>query len=234
MSKVFSILVPGLSPRPTPELEAMQKQENDYLDGYLNLQHYSEIELIKKRKMDDDMVGTQTTVSSLTNVSPKSRASMGTAWTKKCNTQKRLETEVQDVAPMDFKTAETERMDDFVRESQQHKKNMERMGNELPKLNGDIATLTASQEAQKDTDRKREKWEHKMDTQMEESRADRKEMKSFMQQILMTGQTSTSPANLGFTNNGTVTSITRQTNVVIPVTQQGQHPDPPPHRYGKI
>ena len=80
---------------------------------------------------------------------------MGTAWTKKCYTQKTLETEVQDVAPMDLKTAETERMDEFVRESQQHKKDMERMGNELRKLKDDIATLTASQEAQKDTDRKR-------------------------------------------------------------------------------
>ena len=74
-------LVPGLSPRPTPELEAMQKQENDYLDGFLNLQHCSEIELTKNRKMDDETVGTQTAVSGLTNVSPQSRASMGTAWT---------------------------------------------------------------------------------------------------------------------------------------------------------
>ena len=44
----FSILVPGLSPRPTPELEAMQKQKNNYLDRYLNLQHYLEIELTEK------------------------------------------------------------------------------------------------------------------------------------------------------------------------------------------
>ena len=99
-----------------------------------------------------------------------------------------------DVAPMDFKAAETEGMDNFIREGQQHKK-MERLGNKLHKLKDDIASLTALQEAKKETDRKRQKWEQKMDTQLEESRADRKEMKSFMQQILMTmnsqmGQTS--------------------------------------------
>ena len=76
-----------------------------------------------------------------------------------------------------------------------------------------------------------------MDIQLEESKADRKEMKNFMQQILMImnshmGQPSTS--NFGFTNNSVVTLITGQTSVVIPATQQGQHPDPPPHGSGKI
>ena len=93
----FSILVPGLSPRPNPELEAMQKQDNDYLDRYLNLQHYLEIELTKKKKMNDDTVGTQTAVSGLTNVSPQSRTSVGNVWTKKRNTQKTMETDVHDL-----------------------------------------------------------------------------------------------------------------------------------------
>ena len=72
--------------------------------------------------MDDNTVETQTAVLGLTNVSPQSRAGVGTAWTKKRNTQKTMETDVQNVAPMDFKTAETERMDDLIREGQQHKK----------------------------------------------------------------------------------------------------------------
>ena len=54
----FRVLVPGLTLQPTLELEALQKQENDYLDGFLNLQHYSEIYLTKKRKMDNDTAGT--------------------------------------------------------------------------------------------------------------------------------------------------------------------------------
>ena len=39
-----------LSPTPTPELEAMEQQENNYLDGILNLHHNLEIDLTKKRK----------------------------------------------------------------------------------------------------------------------------------------------------------------------------------------
>ena len=79
------------------------------------MQHYSEIELTKKRKMDDDTVSTQTAVSGLTNVSPLSCASVGTAWTKKRYAQKFPEPEEQDQVSMDFKTAQTERIDDLMK-----------------------------------------------------------------------------------------------------------------------
>ena len=127
--------------------------------------------------MDDDMVGTHTAVSGLMNVSPQLRASAGTAWTKKCNTQGITEADTQDVAHMDYTTADNERVDDLIRERQHHKEEMERLGTELHKLKEDIASLTATQEAQRDINQRREQWEQKMDTQLEESKADRKKMK---------------------------------------------------------
>ena len=160
----------------------------------------------------------------MTNVSPQLHASAGTAWTKKHNTQGIKETDTQDVAPMYYTTADKEKVDDLIRERQQQKEEMERLGTELHKLKEDIVSLTATQEAQRDTDQRREQWEQNMEKLQEESKADRKEMQNFMQQILMAmnsqmGTQSTPPANFGFTTNSTVTSVTGQTNVVILVTQ---------------
>ena len=187
----------------------MQKQENDYLDEFLNLQHYSEIELTKKRNMDDDTVGTQTAVYGLTNVSPQSRASMGTAWTKWRYAQKSPKPGEQDHVPMAFETAKTERMDDLMKESQENKKEMERLGNELRKLKDDMAAMTVSQEAQKETNRKQESWQQQMDQQITGIWEDMKEMRGFMQQILQMmnsqiGQLLTPPVNLGFISNSAV------------------------------
>ena len=72
----------GNPPQPEPEYVAMQQQENDYLDGLLNLEHYTEIDINKKRKKDDEMVGANTAVLGLTNVSPQTLTTVGTgAWT---------------------------------------------------------------------------------------------------------------------------------------------------------
>ena len=54
---------------------------------------------------------------------------------------------------------------------------MEWLGTALHKLKEDIASLTATQESQRDIDQRREQWEQKIDTQLEESKEDRKEMK---------------------------------------------------------
>ena len=40
----------GNPPQPEPEYVAMQQQENNYLDGLLNLEHCTEIDINKKRK----------------------------------------------------------------------------------------------------------------------------------------------------------------------------------------
>ena len=60
----------GNLPQPKPEYVAMQHQENKYLDGLLNLEHCTEIDINKKRKKDDETVGANTAVSGITNVSP--------------------------------------------------------------------------------------------------------------------------------------------------------------------
>ena len=49
---------------------------------------------------------------------------------------------------------------------------MERLGTELHKLKEDIASLTETQEEQRDTDQRREQWEQKIDTQLEERKSD--------------------------------------------------------------
>ena len=53
-------------------LEAIQS-ESDYLDGFLNLEHCSDMDINKKRKKDDNTVGAHTAISGLTNVSPQSQ-----------------------------------------------------------------------------------------------------------------------------------------------------------------
>ena len=71
----------GNPPQSESELTAMQKQENEYLDGLLNLEHCTEIDISKKREKDDETIGAQTAMSGLTNVSPQTQASTGTgAW----------------------------------------------------------------------------------------------------------------------------------------------------------
>ena len=57
-------------------------------------------------------------------------------------------------------------MDDLLNESQVSKKEMERLGNELRKLKDDMAAMTVSQEAQKETNRKQESWQQQMDQQI--------------------------------------------------------------------
>ena len=72
----------GNPPQHEPEYEAMIRQESDYLDGLLNLEHCTEIDITKKRKKDDETVGAHTAVLGLTNVSPQSQTTAGTgAWT---------------------------------------------------------------------------------------------------------------------------------------------------------
>ena len=72
----------GNPPQPEPEYVAMQQQENEYLDGLLNLEYCTEIDINKKRKKDNKKVGVNTAVLGLTNVSPQTLNTAGTgAWT---------------------------------------------------------------------------------------------------------------------------------------------------------
>ena len=72
----------GMSPSTahSPELEAIQKQKSDYLDGFLNLEHCSNLDINRKHKKYDDTVGGHTALSGLTNVSPQSHNSATTTW----------------------------------------------------------------------------------------------------------------------------------------------------------
>ena len=58
----FETLGLGNPPQSEPELIAMQKQENKYLDRLLNLKYCTEIDITKKRKKDDETVGANTAV----------------------------------------------------------------------------------------------------------------------------------------------------------------------------
>ena len=235
----YAGLVPGLSPRPTPELEALRQQESDYLDGFLNLHHYSEIDLTKKRKMDDDTVGARTAVSGLTNVSPQSNPSNGTAWTKKRHVQQQASQ--ADSVCMDYKTADAEKMEDFVKESQRHKQEIEKMGNELKRMQEALKQLTATQSAQEEANKRRERWETTLSAQFEAERQERRdnaaEMMKIMQFVLANsqkGHTSVPPANLGIAIDNRYNAGIGQTTQVIPATQQGQYSDPLPNGSEKI
>ena len=57
----------GNPPQPEMELVAMQKQEKEYLDSMLNLEHCTAINITKKIKKDEKTVGPHTAVSGLTS-----------------------------------------------------------------------------------------------------------------------------------------------------------------------
>ena len=147
-----------LSPTPTPELEAMQQQENNYLDGILNLHHYSEIDLTKKRKMDDDTVGARTAVSGLTNVSPQSHTTTGNAWTSR-NVQRKTAATKQEMEPMDYKTAEAERMKKLEQENQRQKSELVAMENKMQQLQESVETLFTTKAATKHENARRAQWD---------------------------------------------------------------------------
>ena len=233
----YGALVPGLSPKPTPEFEAMQKQENDYLDGYLNLNHYTEIELSKKRKMDDDTVGARTAMSGLTNVSPQSNQSTGTAWTKRRSVQQSQQPVDE---PMDCDNAEPARIDDLAKESRQQKSEIENMSKELKQLQDNLKQLMATQHSQQEVNQRREQWETNLSAQFDAERQERRELSIEMRNFMrfwsnmakpQMEQTPAPPANLGSTITQSTTEASAQ---IIPATQQGLYPDPPPHGSGRI
>ena len=79
----------------------MLQQENDYLDGLLNLGHCTEIDINKKRKKDDETIGAHTAVSGLTNVSPQTQTTTGSGvWTTP--TTMDIDNEDPDSKPMDI------------------------------------------------------------------------------------------------------------------------------------
>ena len=233
-----------LSPTPTPELEAMQQQENNYLDGILNLHHYSEIDLTKKRKMDDDTEGARTAVSGLTNVSPQSHTTTCNAWTSR-NVQRKTAAPAQHM-DMDFKTAEVKRMENLEEENKRQRSALAAMENKMQQLQESVETLFTTKAATEHENARRAQWETEAADRMRstEDRWNRQEeqnntMLTFLQQILskmnpQMGQTSTPPANLKFTNNSLVTSVIGQHNLVIPVSQPGQHSDSSPSKSEKI
>ena len=235
----YGRMVPGLSPKSTPEFDAMRQQENDYLDGFLNLHHYSEIDLTKKRKMDDDTVGARTAVSGLTNVSPQSNRSTGTAWAKKRNVQQQPAS--AESAPMDYKTADTEKVEELVQESQHHKREIKNMGEELRRMQETLKQLAATQNAQEEANLRRERWATKLSAQFEAERQERREhaaeMMKLMQHVLVNsqrGHKSAPPANLGIAIDNRYNAGIGQTTQIIPATQQGQHSDPSPNGSEKI
>ena len=70
----------GNSTQHSPKFEAVQKQEIDYLNRFLYLDHCSNLDINRKQKKDDDTVGGHTAMSGLTIFSPQLYISATTTW----------------------------------------------------------------------------------------------------------------------------------------------------------
>ena len=206
--------------------------------------------------MDDDTVGNNTVMSGLTNVSPQSTTSRSNAWSDRRRVQQKVSAEVHGTEEMDYKTADQEKMAEIIKENKIHKQEIGKFGDEIRSLKDSLATLRAVSEANAQAYKRTKHWQNnvittmgKLDTahqslagpitKMAEDNLERDlNMKEFMKQILDRMKPHTEhtapPANIGFTNNGLMTTISGRNNVVIPVTQQAQTPDPPPHGSGPI
>ena len=142
---------------------------------------------------------------------------------------------------MDYKTADTEKVEELAQESQQHKQEIKNMVEELRRMQETLKQLAATQHAQEEANLRRERWATTLSAQFEAERQERREnaaeMMKLMQHVLANSQRrhkSAPPANLGIAIDNRYNAGIGQTTQIIPATQQGQHSDPSPNGSEKI
>ena len=147
----------------TFKLDVIKKQEIGYLDGFLNLDHCSELDLTKKRKKDDHTVGRNTAVSGLTNISPLSTSSAGTTWlaiaTRTLNNSQRNASTV-------ITTVSQTHLDSLELENQMNKCTINDMNQQLADLKKLITSLTELQKKATDELSKWKEWQDTISKQM--------------------------------------------------------------------
>ena len=142
------------------------------MDGLLNLEHCTEIELNKNQKKDDETVGTNTTMSVLTNVSPQTQGSQGKgAWATP------LDMDISDpdqnathvmLTLTSPKNVELEKLES---ENKKQKQEISNMKNQLAKLENLVRELVSNCKWDEDERESRSKWQTGIIVNMEELNA---------------------------------------------------------------
>lgn len=171
----YKALDMGNPPQHEPEYEAMIKQENEYLDGLLNLEHCTEIDIAKKRKKDDETVGAQTAISGLTNVSPQTQTTAGTSvWTNLSKGGDKQDTpmnmDIDDDEPVTQVTSTlTSTHPDVARleqESKQQQQTISNMGKEIEHLRKSVQELVQYKSQEEESKTRFGEWQQKLNAQM--------------------------------------------------------------------
>ena len=142
------------------KLEAIQS-ESDYLDGFLNLEHCSDMDINKKRKKDDDTVGGHTAILGLTNVSPQSHNTT-TPWPA-------LPFRTRDCSPIkkcSDKEAHQTRLSTLESANRKNKQIIEEMTQKLSQMKSSIASLVNTQKHTTDKLTKQKKWQIDVSSQL--------------------------------------------------------------------
>ena len=143
----------------------MIQQESDYLDGLLNLEHCTEIDISKKRKKYDETVSAHTAVSGLTNVSPQTQTTTGTSpWTAPMNMD--IDNDepavTQVVSTLTSTHPNVAKLENETRQQQQTIVNMERQIHTLQQSVQELVQYKTQEEANKVNFEKWQKiWLHK-------------------------------------------------------------------------
>ena len=230
----------GKPPQLESEYHAMLKKENEYLDGLLNLEHCTEIDMNKKRKKDDETIGAHTAVSGLTNVSPQTNTTAGSgAWSTPIN----MDIDDEEPAATQVTSTLTTTHPDVVRlehETKQQKQTIVTMEKQIHTLQQSVQALVQYKEKEESNKEKFNEWQNKLAEQLdsvdgvahdtkERQVALQNDMSSVRQNLkdimdLLQGgmKPLAQPANL--------TGTHRNDDVVM----VSQHPDPPHGGSGKI
>lgn len=236
----FESLGLGNPPQHEPEYVAMLQQENEYLDGLLNLGHCTEIDINKKRKKDDETVGAHTAVSGLTNVSPQTQTTAGSgAWATPIN----MDIDEEEPAATHVTSTLTTTHPDVARlenETKQQQHTIDNMEKQIKNLQQSVQELVQYKTQEETNKAKFNEWQQNLTSQLDSvggaandtkqrqvalqqnMTSMRKDFKDLMVLLQRGSMPQPQPANLP------------GTNVEENVITQSQRPDPPPGGSGKI
>ena len=156
----------GDPPQQESEYAAMLQQENEYLDGLLNLKHCTEIDIHKKRKKDDETIGAHTAVSGLTNVSPQTNTTVGSgAWSTPLN----MDIDNDEPAATQVTSTLTSTHPDVVRlenETKQQQQTIVTMEKQIHTLQQSVQELVQYKEQEETYKERFNEWQHKLTKQL--------------------------------------------------------------------
>ena len=240
----------------------MNRQSN--FIGFLNLDHYTDLDINRKQKKDNDTVGGHTAMSGLTNVSSQLHNSATTTWSAiTARTKDRPHTNIQqEEAP------HRSRMISLESSNKENKKKIDDMTQKISQLQSSIATLTASQKKTSEEINRQKKWQDTVSGQLSNLGQCQKNRYKIVKQAAEDNRSWDAKLDLVLSilapnqalpksqPAGQINNMNRQSNFIMTVNQGGTQPQqshpanvvtqtrnnyggqqlitPPPHQGGEI